>query len=126
MVYAGIQNSDWLDGKIEKYDLRNRFIVLEWRDDIYHIFKHCDYYLDTYPASGGLMVQYAARLRKPIINYDPLQTGLVESLICQVGYTNISRRSFEDIKLYLNQLIGSKDFYHAETDRIGKVVISKS
>lgn len=46
-----------------------RFIHLPFRKDINEVFKHCDIYMGTCPASGSLMSQLAAINGKPILQY---------------------------------------------------------
>ena len=44
---------------IENNNFQNRFFYGNERKDIFEVFKHCYFYLNTYPLCGGLMTQYA-------------------------------------------------------------------
>jgi len=52
---------------IEKNKLQNRFFLIGYRSDLKAIFERIDIYLDTYPFGGALMIQYAARNRRPTL-----------------------------------------------------------
>lgn len=56
--YAGDRASDELKALQKQYG--ERVIFTTERDDLYQVLQHVDVYLNTYPVSGGLMLQYAA------------------------------------------------------------------
>lgn len=55
--YAGEGNRKYL--KNLKLKFPNRVYYTEERADLLQVLKHCDIYLNTYPISGGLMLQYS-------------------------------------------------------------------
>lgn len=54
---------------IKKNHFENRFYYINYRQDIYQVFAHCDIYMGTCPISGSLMSQLAAINGKPILQY---------------------------------------------------------
>lgn len=56
--YAGDRRSNELKALERKY--QGRVVFTAERDDLYQVLQHVDVYLNTYPVSGGLMLQYAA------------------------------------------------------------------
>ena len=54
---------------IESNGFQGRFFYIDYRKDIAEVFKHCDIYMGTCPASGSLMSQLAAIHSKPILQY---------------------------------------------------------
>lgn len=56
--YAGDRRSNELKALERKY--QGRMVFTAERDDLYQVLQHVDVYLNTYPVSGGLMLQYAA------------------------------------------------------------------
>ncbi len=57
-VYAGTGDDRHLKQLTEK--MPGRVFHIAERSDLYEVMRHSDLYLNTYPISGGLMVQYAA------------------------------------------------------------------
>ena len=54
---------------IKENNLEDQFYYINFRQDIYQVFAHCDIYMGTYPISGSLMSQLAAINGKPILQY---------------------------------------------------------
>lgn len=68
-LYAARDSDQYLINFIEKYNLKDRFILIGYRSDINEVIKHIDIYLQTYPIGGGLMEKYAIINKKPILAY---------------------------------------------------------
>ncbi len=79
ILFAGYGNKTKFEDYIKQNKLENRVILLGHRTDINEVFKHSDIFLSTFPLFGGLMVQYAAINKIPILAYG---TPEVESLVC--------------------------------------------
>lgn len=60
-IFLFLGNGDFSIFKkfIENNNFQNRFFYGNERKDIFEVFKHCYFYLNTYPLCGGLMTQYA-------------------------------------------------------------------
>ena len=65
-LFAGGGDKEMMQGLIEKYDLKGRFIPIGQRNDIFECYKHADIYLNSFPLFGGLMAQMAAHAGLPI------------------------------------------------------------
>ena len=68
VFYADRDNAPFIKEFIEKNKLQSRFFLIGYRSDLKSVFERIDIYLDTYPVGGGLMVQYAAVNRRPVLN----------------------------------------------------------
>ena len=69
ILVAGFNSSSTFEQKKAGMKHGDRVVLIGIRRDIDAVFAHCDIYLGTYPFSGGLMSQYAAMNKKPIIAY---------------------------------------------------------
>ncbi len=125
ILYAGFGNTKVLDGKLERYNLKGRFIPIGQRADITEVFEHCDIYLNTYPFGGGLMSQYAAQLGKPIINYYTPDTTPVEEIVCQIKTINISDNSIEGVVKRVGRLVSDIDYRKKYGALIHSCVVSQ-
>ena len=87
---------------IESNHFQGRFIYIGFRKDINEVFKHCDIFMGTCPASGSLMSQLAAINRKPILQYYYPETpdDETEQAICIKDKFPIS---FTDTALFLRE-----------------------
>jgi len=90
LLFAGQGDQNELNAKLAKYELIGRFIPIDYRSDITEVFRHSDIYLNTYPIGGGLMLQYAALLGKPIVCYQSETTAGAEDIVCQLKRVHIS------------------------------------
>ena len=60
--YAGSGDRSGFDPLLRKY--AGRIFITPERKDLLQVLKRCCFYLSTYPVSGGLMFQYAAKAAK--------------------------------------------------------------
>lgn len=65
--FAQIGDDSFIREFIEKNDLKDRFILIGNRADVFEVFKNIDIYINTYPYGGGNMLMYAALAKKPIL-----------------------------------------------------------
>ena len=69
VVFFACRDDDKLLKKfIMKNKLHDRFFLTGYRADLKAVFERIDIYLNTYPTGGGLMIQYAMKNRRPILN----------------------------------------------------------
>lgn len=75
--YAGSGDDRELKKILNKYP--ERAYHTSERSDLYQVLKHSIFYLSTYPMSGGLMYQYAAKAGKvPLtLRYDEMTDGIL-------------------------------------------------
>lgn len=112
-LFAGEGNDEWLRNLIKKYKLENRFFLLGNRRDICEVFKHSDIYVGTYPFPGGLMSQYAAMYKKPLLIYSDNGDRTIENIVCTKKYADFTfftrEKLLEEVRLLL-----SNDEYRKE------------
>ena len=112
ILVAGFDKNSYFEEKITKLSGGERIQLIGVRNDIDAVFEHCDIYLGTYPISGGLMTQYAAKHALPVIAYH--EEGDVMNAIEEVlNYYQNDFKSFTDLEkftLYSERLIKSEDF----------------
>ncbi|KXH83004.1 glycosyltransferase [Chryseobacterium kwangjuense] len=68
-VLAGSGNRNAIDEFIVKNNLQNRIFLIGDRYDLYEVMKKADYYIATFPLTGGLMAQIAAMAGLPVFAY---------------------------------------------------------
>ena len=91
-----------IDRFVKDNGFEGRFIYINYRKDINEVFKHCDIYMGTCPASGSLMSQLAAVNAKPILQYYYPGTpdDETEQAIC---YNEKFSISFHDEELFMEE-----------------------
>lgn len=101
-----------------KSSMRNKDRVWEigFRSDIDTVFEKIDIFLGTYPTSGALIAQYAAKHGKPILAFRKKgdEENKLEEL---VNHYQNSFHSFSDIdefKKYASRLVNDKEFRKSE------------
>ena len=95
---------------IKTNGFQNRFILLGHRRDINQVIKHIDIFINTYPISGGLMIQLAALNQKPIISYSSpdLTVNFVEDFLNVDRTTTFSIKDENEFSKKINELILDK------------------
>lgn len=122
ILVAGFDSSAVFDEKCSKVNGKERILQIGVRDDIDAVFQKCDIFLSTYPTSGGLMCQYAAKYKKPILAYrdiDDVENAVEE----MVNHFSNGCSSYTDLSLFLDyarKLILDKRFRQDEGNAIHK------
>ena len=112
ILVAGFKPDKRFDDKIVKIKGRERVLQIGVRMDIDEVFENIDIYLGTYPMTGGLMTQYAAKHAKPVIAYHD-EGGVMNAIEEVVNYYQQEFHSFTAIDAmaaYAEKLIGDEDF----------------
>lgn len=123
-IFAGGGNRQILDERIEKYGLKDRFIPIGQRNDIFQCFKHSDIYLSTYPLFGGLMGQFAAHAGLPILALQKPGGGVVEECVCQKTNETISFSELDSLVKEASHLVCDESYRHQQGERMKNCVIS--
>ena len=115
-----------IDGFIRDNGFEGRFIYVNYRKDINEVFKRCDIYMGTCPASGSLMSQLAAVNAKPILQYYYPGTpdDETEQAICINDKFPIS---FQDEELFMEEahrLITDKEYRKKQGERLKNAMIT--
>lgn len=126
ILVAGFNSSSTFEQKRAKMKHGDRVILIGIRRDIDAVFAHCDIYLGTYPFSGGLMSQYAAINKKPIIAYaDPRDAW--DHLEGLINHYQNGMKTYTDWRAMLNyadRLIHDKKFRLQEGERISQSMMT--
>lgn len=67
-LFANVFGDELLQKFIKNNKLENRLILIGNRRDINEVYKRIDIYVNTYPFSGSLMMQYAIAHNKPVLS----------------------------------------------------------
>lgn len=120
IMVAGFNHDNRFDEKCAAMKHGDRVLQIGVRRDIDEVFKRCDIYLGTYPMTGGLMSQYAAKHKKPIIAYcdkDDVMNA-VEEFVDYYGSGFKSLSSFDELTVYASKLIHDEAFREEEGNRL--------
>lgn len=120
IMVAGFNHDNRFDEKCAAMKHGDRVRQIGVRRDIDEVFKRCDIYLGTYPMSGGLMSQYAAKHCKPIIAYhDEGDTmNVLEEIVDYYGSGFKSFSDLEEMKAYASKLIYDGAFREVQGKRL--------
>lgn len=112
---------------VDDNNFSDRFIHINYRKDIDQVFKHCDIYMGTCPASGSLMSQLAAVNAKPIIQYYYPGTpdDETEQAICFNDSFQISHREITSFLEEADRLITDKKYREVQGRKLQTAMISE-
>lgn len=112
ILVAGFSPNKFFGDKISKIKGCDRILVIGSRDDIDSVFQKCDIFLSTYPTSGGLMCQYAAKYGKPMLAYRDVDDveNAVEEMVNHFGGEFRSFVHMSDFVEYAKRLIFDEKF----------------
>lgn len=116
ILVAGFSPNKAFCEKCLKVTGNDRILIIGSRDDIDSVFQECDIFLSTYPTSGGLMCQYAAKYGKPMLAYrdaDDIENA-VEEMVNHFGGKFRSYVQMNDFVEYARRLIIDEEFRAAE------------
>lgn len=116
ILVAGFGPDKQFDDKCQSMRNGDRVIQIGIRDDIDAVFDHIDIFLATYPTTGDLMNQYAAKHGKPIIAYHDIDDAesVVEESLNHFQNHFRSYASIEDMTAYASRLIHDEAFRRSE------------
>lgn len=112
ILIAGFVPNKLFKDKCLKIKGHERILFIGPRDDIDSVFQNCDLFLSTYPTSGGLMCQYAAKYGKPMLAYRDLDDveNAVEEMVNHFGGKFRSFVQMNDFMDYAKHLICDEQF----------------
>lgn len=110
---------------IKENHFDNRFFYIDYRQDIYQVFAHCDIYMGTTPISGSLMSQLAAINEKPILQYYTPGTpdDETEQAICINDKFHISFTSKDDFLYEADMLINNINYRIKQGKKLKTAII---
>ena len=111
ILVAGVPENSVFSSKVANMTHSSRVKLIGVRKDINEVFSHSDIYLSTFPFIGGLMSQFAAYNKLPILAYVGADnSNTVETVISNKVNRNISRYSLENFHSYAEDLIKESAF----------------
>ena len=133
LLFAGVGNTSKLTQFIKENNYDSRLFYLGHRNDIYELISRCHIYLGSYPCGGGLMIQYAALCKKPIIQFTKKINNEiighidVESTLSygEEGNLSISHTELDSLFQYAKALINDESYRIKEGERLYKRVIKE-
>lgn len=110
---------------IDENGFSDRLFFIGFRKDISEVFRHCDIYMGTCPASGSLMSQLAAINAKPILQYYVPGTpdDETEQAICFNDRFPISFSRAEDFLEEADHLIRDAAYRVSQGERLSRAMI---
>lgn len=110
---------------IKENHFEGRFIYINFRQDIYQVFAHCDIYMGTSPTSGSLMSQLAAINAKPILQYYEPGTSddETEQAICINDSFGISFHDEESFMREADRLITDEAYRQQQGERLQRAMM---
>ena len=119
--YAGSGDRRGFAPILKKYG--GRIFITPERKDLLQVLKRCCLYLSTYPISGGLMFQYAAKAGKiPVtFRHDMCNDGF---LIGQEEL-GIEFDSIEETELELKRCLSDKEYREQKERKLKKTLITE-
>lgn len=113
-----------LDFIKENY-FEDRFFYINYRQDIFQVFVHCDIYMGTCPISGSLMSQLAAINAKPILQFYPQGTpdDETEQALCINDKFRISYCSEREFLEEADRLVDNAEYRKKRGERLKEAMM---
>jgi glycosyltransferase involved in cell wall biosynthesis len=109
-VFAGSGDDTVMRKFIDRYNFRDKWIVINYRSDLFELLKHVKIYLGTYPIKGGLMTQYAAYAAVPIVELNDFSGFRSEELFLFPEKLKITYDSSDDLLKEIDNLIDNEGY----------------
>lgn len=126
LVLAGEGDVKVMNKKIDKLKHKDRVYLVGNRKDINEVFRHSDFFLDTYPLNGGLMEQFASLHSKPILAYSDFfySFGDSQEMLNNHGNGVCSFNEIDDLIEYAKRMINDKEYRLCEGRKNNQLVPS--
>jgi len=122
-IYAGRGDSRYIEELCKKYPEKVYFI--EERGDLYQVLKHSYMYLNTYPISGALMLQYAAKAECIPVTLKRSWDDDVEGILLNEENLNLTFTEFEDVCNEIDKLITDTSYFMNKKKNLKNSVITE-
>lgn len=118
ILVAGISTESSFYKKVKKMNNWKRVIMLGNRTDIWGVYMHVDIYLSSYPILGGLMTQYAAENKLPIISFGKNKNGSkIEDLVNHKRNGVLTHYNIDELLKYASKIIYDTAYRNSEGKR---------
>jgi len=109
-LFAGSGDSRGFEEQLRQGGVLDRCKMIPYRKDLMGLMRRIDVYLSTYPVNGGLMAQFAALARKPVVERASEESGRIEELFPKLsGETKICYETPEQYHATVDRLIGDEE-----------------
>lgn len=126
ILVAGMTTDSIFGRNVRKMRHSDRVHIIGVRKDINEVFAHSDIFLSSYPFGGGLMTQYAASNRLPILSYaEPNEVNTCDSLVNHIDRPVKIRRSLDEFKSYAKQLAEDPSFRKKEGEACHDAMVTR-
>ncbi len=120
-IYIGEGDTNEVVKLIEKYP--NRVYYLHERKDFIQLYRHCVFYLNTYPMFGGLMMRYAALFGKVPVT---LKHGTDhEGILLEQEKRGIEFDTYEEVIEEANRLLTDEQYRKRKEEMLSGACISE-
>ena len=128
-IFLFLGNGDFSIFKkfVESNNFQNRFFYENERKDIYEVFKHCYFYLNTYPLCGGLMTQYACvtgKLPLTLNDENEHSDNDVSELLFGENKIKVQFSSFEELINKIDLYIQNPSELETDSKKINNAIIT--
>jgi len=125
LLIAGSGHQQPLDSFIKTNNFHDRIFLLGDRKDINKVFANIDIYIATYPITGGLMGQYAALNKKPIVAYtdSSIPCNIVEEFVVTDNY-QITHFTEDSFCKEVSKLVNDKDYRQYASEKVGDAALN--
>ena len=89
-VFIGNGNSATMQKFINRHNLKEKWTIIPYRNDLPAFLSSCDIYISTFPMFGGLMTQTAAFVGLPIVELDSKTGNFSEDVLPFLDGCNIT------------------------------------
>lgn len=126
ILVAGISKTSTFGNLIQRMRNYDRVHLIGIRKDIDEVFAHSDIYLSSYPFMGGLMTQYAAQHRLPILAYaEPGEVNTCDMMVNHLDHPVKMRRSLDEFRAYAKKLADDPLFRKKEGEACHNAMITR-
>lgn len=127
ILVAGISCGTTFENKVKNLKHKDRIHLIGDRKDINDVFANSDIFLSSYPFVGGLMTQFAATNKVPVLAYaEPEEVGTVDAFVNHFGEALSTKRSMHEFLDYARDLICNAEFRKSEGEKCFNVSMNKS
>lgn len=126
-LFLGSGDTSVLERFVNQNNYQNRFYCRRERKDIYEVFKHCYFYLNTYPLVGGLMTQYACvagKLPLSLNDFDEHSDNCVSELLIDGDFPNIQFSNVNELKKKIDIYMTNPQLLYKDCEKIKNAVIT--
>lgn len=105
---------------------KGRVFHIQKRDDIFEIIKSCEFYINTYPLGGGIMVQLAVLAGKVCLSLEGNSLSDPASVL-QLDEQTVKEFIFSDIDELVheaNRLLADEKYYTKQSYKLKDTVIT--